>query len=133
MEIWKDILGYEGLYQVSNYGNVRSVDRYVEANSRWGVLRKMLFKGKEIKQFLGNSGYLKASLSKNGKVSSKDTHRMVYEAFNGIIPENMQVNHKDENKKNNNISNLEILTPKENTNYGTHNERMKQTKRLLKK
>lgn len=133
MEEWKDILGYEGLYQVSNEGRVRSLDRIVVANSRWGVLREMLFKGKIIKQFVGNNGYMKVSLSKNSKTNSKDVHRLVYEAFYGTIDSNLQVNHKDECKVNNKLENLELLTPKDNTNYGTHNERMKESKRLRKK
>ena len=129
MEEWKDIKGYERLYQVSNEGNVKSVDRIVAANSRWGSAREMLFKSKMIKQFLGMNGYMKVSLSKNGVIKSKDVHRMVYEAFCGTIDNDLQVNHKDECKTNNKLENLELLTPKENTNYGTHNERMKESKR----
>ena len=129
MEEWKDIKGYEGLYQVSNEGNVKSVDRIVVANSRWGSAREMLFKGRMIKQSSTSSGYLKVQLSKNGVVSNKDVHRIVYEAFNGTIPDGMQVNHKDECKTNNKLENLELLTPKENSNYGTGIERMKQSKK----
>lgn len=128
-EKWADIIGFENLYEISNLGNVRSKDRIVEANSRWGVIRKMLFKGKPIKQFVGNNGYSKVSLCKDAKPISKDVHRLVYIAFNGEIPEGMFVNHIDENKKNNRLDNLNLLTPKENTNYGTGINRMKETKR----
>jgi len=130
MEIWRDIEGYEGLYQVSNYGRVRSLDRTTFANSRWGKVRSMNFKGRIIKQFVGKNGYMKVSLCKDGKVHSKDIHRLVYEAFIGEIVEEMQVNHIDENKTNNKVENLNLLTPKENTNWGTAIERMKKTKRL---
>lgn len=133
MEIWKDIIDYENLYKVSNEGNVKSVDRLIEANSRWGVQRVMFYKGKPLKQFVGKNGYLKVTLSKNGTVKSKDVHRLVYEAFNGRIQDDMQVNHIDENKSNNHIENLNLLTPKENTNWGTAIDRMKRTKRLRNK
>ena len=133
MEEWRDIKGYEGLYQVSNEGRVKSLDRIVTANSRWGKTRKMMFKGRDVKQFIGENGYFKVSLCKNGKPISKDVHRLVYEAFNGKILDNMQVNHIDENKTNNTLSNLNLLTPKENTNWGTAIERMKETKRLQTK
>ena len=130
MEIWRDIKGYEGLYQVSNYGKVRSLDRTTFANSRWGKVRSMNFKGRIIKQFVGKNGYMKVSLCKDGKVHSKDVHRLVYEAFIREIVEGMQVNHIDENKTNNKVENLNLLTPKENSNWGTAIERMKKTKRL---
>lgn len=128
MEYWRDIKGYEGLYEISNEGKVRSTDRIIVGKSRWGGLRKMRFNGKEITQFKGNNGYMKVTLSKDGKLKSKDVHRLVYEAFNGEIPENLQVNHIDENKTNNSIENLNLLSPKENTNYGTGIERMKKSK-----
>ena len=128
-EKWIDIIDFENLYEISNLGNVRSKDRIIEANSRWGVMRKMLFKGKALKQFVGKNGYAKVSLCKGSKPISKDVHRLVYESFNGKITGNMQVNHIDENKLNNRLNNLNLLSPKDNTNYGTHNERMKKTKR----
>lgn len=128
-EKWIDIIDFENLYEISNLGNVRSKDRIIEANSRWGVMRKMLFKGKALKQFVGKNGYAKVSLCKGSKPISKDVHRLVYESFNGKITGDMQVNHIDENKLNNRLNNLNLLSPKDNTNYGTHNERMKETKR----
>ena len=128
-EKWIDVIDFENLYEISNLGNVRSKDRIVEANSRWGVMRKMLFKGKTLKQFVGNNGYSKVSLCKDAKPISKDVHRLVYESFNGKINGDMQVNHIDENKLNNRLDNLNLLSPKDNTNYGTHNDRMKETKR----
>ena len=128
MEEWKDIRNYEGLYQGSSEGRIKSVDRIVRAKSRWGGYRDMLFKGKPLKQFLGDNGYLKVGLSKNGESTSKDVHKLIYEAFYGVVPDGMQVNHIDENKLNNCINNLNLLTPQDNTNYGTAIERMRKTK-----
>ena len=108
-EIWRDIEGYEGLYQISNKGRVKS-----------------LYKGSEriLKPWDNGRGYLLVTLCKNGVALSKSIHRLVAISFI-INPENKpQVNHKDENKSNNCIENLEWATAKENNNYGTHNERI---------
>ncbi len=133
MDIWKDVKDYEGYYQVNDKGDIKSLDREFEAPCRWGGKRIMKYKGRIVKQSSTSSGYLKVQLSKNSVKTNKDVHRVVYEAFNGTIPDGMQVNHKDENKHNNCISNLELLTPKENSNYGTGIERMKATKRGKKR
>ena len=119
-EIWKDIKGYEGLYQISNLGRVRSLD--MMANSKNGS--KRFVKGKIKNPFLNQGGYLQVHLSKNGKRKMYRVHRLVYEAFIGEIPKGYQVNHKDENKQNNILSNIDtLMTPKENLNWGTRNER----------
>ena len=99
-EIWKEIKDYEELYWVSNLGRVKSK-------------RKIL---KPI-----NSEYLKVGLSKNGIQTTKYIHRLVAETFLG--KSNLQVNHKDENKHNNCVDNLEWITFKENMNYGTKQDR----------
>ena len=117
-EIWKDVFGFEGLYQVSNLGKVRSLDRLV--NSGIGI---RLYKGRVLKPVNNNDGYLQVALSKDGKQTTFLVHRLVYEAFNGKIPEGMQVNHIDEDKTNNSIENLNVMTSKENINWGTGNER----------
>lgn len=83
---------------------------------------------KLLKLWLGSRGYLYVSLSKNGKVKKFSVHRLVANAF---LPKNsnaLEVNHLDENKKNNCVSNLEWTTHKKNLNYGTHNSRMARTK-----
>lgn len=83
---------------------------------------------KLLKPWLGSRGYLYVSLSKNGKVKKFSVHRLVANAF---LPKNsnaLEVNHLDENKKNNCVSNLEWTTHKKNLNYGTHNSRMARTK-----
>jgi len=95
-EIWKDITGYEGLYQVSNLGRVRSLDRYIERMNRWGKLQKQLIRGKILSPGSDKDKYLSASLSKNKVTSYISVHRLVATAFIPN-PDNLpQVNHKDE-------------------------------------
>ena len=118
-EIWKDILGYEGLYQVSNWGRVRSLDRWIK--SCYGS--KQFIRGKILKLCIGLSNYLFVSLCKNGKHTNFLVHRLVAEAFLDN-PDNLpQVNHKDEDKQNNHYLNLEWCTHEYNINYGTRNEK----------
>ncbi|MBP5421148.1 MAG: HNH endonuclease [Paludibacteraceae bacterium] len=128
MEEWKDIKGYEGLYQVSDLGNVRSVDRTVECGSRWGGTRFLRFKGQFLKQFVGANGYWKVTLSKNSVQTTKDVHRIEWIAFNGEILGDLQVNHIDEDRLNNRLSNLNLLSPEENSNWGRHNNKISKSK-----
>ncbi len=121
MEIWRDVLGYEGLYQVSNLGRVRSMDRTVIGKNRWGGIRPRTFKGTIIRQY--SQRYWMVDLCKNGNKKHFLVHRIEWEAFHGPIPPGMQVNHIDENCKNNNLDNLNLMTPSENVNWGTRNER----------
>ena len=114
-EIWKDIEGYEGTYQVSNLGRVRSLDRYVPFGTNSSRLRKI--SGKVLKQQPHNKGYCVAQLSKDSKLSLYLVHRLVATAF---IPNPMNkemVNHKDGNKQNNNADNLEWATRQENEDH----------------
>lgn len=90
----------------------------------------MHFKGEILKQCKGKNGYTHVLLSKNGERKTLDVHPLIWKTFNGEIPNDMQVNHIDEDKTNNKLDNLELLSPKDNTNYGTGIDRMKQTKRL---
>ena len=113
-EIWKDIKGYEGYYQVSNLGKVRSLDRFINGNNC-----KRLKKGKILKPFVNNRGYELVILSLRQKTKHFQIHRLVAETFIPN-PDNLPcVNHKDENPKNNKIDNLEWCTVKYNINYGT--------------
>lgn len=119
-EIWKDIQGYEGLYQVSNFGRVRSVDRYITYPEGY----RRYFKARIRKQKELETGYLQVGLWRKSKVRYKFVHRLVAQAFIPN-PDNLpEVNHKDENIKNNYVLNLEWCTSKYNANYGTRNQRV---------
>lgn len=115
-EIWKDVIGYEGLYQVSNLGNVMSLRSY------GGNCQRLMSP-------VGNgTGYLMVGLSKNKKQKHFLIHRLVAEAFIHN-PENLDfVNHKDENKENNIVENLEWCTKPYNSEYSLklHPERKRQ-------
>ena len=113
-EIWKDIKDYEGIYQISNIGRIKSLDRY--CNNR-------LIKGKILSPHLAK-GYLKINLYKNGKSKHFAIHSLVAEAFIPNPNNYPEVNHKDENKENNNVDNLEWCDSKYNCNYGTRTERI---------
>lgn len=109
-EIWKDIKEYEGLYQVSNLGNVKSLKRYVNTNGG----AKRLVKEKILKPIIDNTNYYVVSLWKNNVCQRAHIHRLVVETFISNIYHKPYVNHKDGNKLNNNVNNLEWCTPKEN-------------------
>ncbi len=113
-EVWKDIIGYEGVYQVSSFGRVRSVDRIVKG--RHGSPKRI--KGIVLTQEKMNDGYMRVSLSKGGKIKRFPVHRLVASAFIKN-PNNFPViNHKDETKDNNHASNLEWCTQSYNVRYG---------------
>lgn len=106
--MWKDILGYEGLYQVSDSGEVRSLDRFCTGSRfRW-------LKGKTLKQTKTTTGYNKVELCKDGKAVSKRVHRLVATAFIDNPDDLPCINHIDNNPSNNNVSNLEWCTQREN-------------------
>ena len=113
MEIWKDIKGYEGIYQVSSYGQIRSLDRFSRYKGRDDKNR--IEKGKAKHPTQTNKGYLKITLFKNGKGETREIQRIVAETFidNPFCKD--QVNHIDGNKTNNHVENLEWVTPRENT------------------
>ena len=114
-EIWKDIKGYEGLYQVSNLGKVRSLDRYVNSNKN----SKRLAKGQILKPYLW-SGYPNVNLCINQKRKGKQIHRLVAEAFLPNPNNYSIVNHIDENPLNSKLSNLEWCTQKHNVTHSKH-------------
>ena len=123
-EIWRPIEGYEGLYEVSSYGRVRSLDMYVKVG--YGNYR--LHKGKVLSPAKDTNGYLKVNLYCNGKQKTINVHILVAQAFLPN-PDNLpQVNHKDENKSNNRVENLEMCNAKYNLSYGTARIRERDTK-----
>ena len=115
-EYWRDIDGYKGLYQVSNTGKVRSLDRPVKA--RGGSLR--IFPGKELTLTQNVNGYLTVSLYKEGEQKTFLVHRLVASAFvsNDNPKVKKDINHIDFDKTNNNSGNLEWCTKQYNIEYG---------------
>lgn len=111
-EIWKDIKGFEGLYQVSNMGRVKSLN-YNRKN-----IQKIL------NPYLNKCGYYQVTFSENNHRTLHRVNRLVAQAFISNDDNKTQVNHIDEDKKNNIVSNLEWVTPKENINHGSRTERM---------
>lgn len=114
---WKDIEGFEGLYQVSNLGNIKSLERTVIRKNG----RPYFAKEKECRCHPDGSGYLMAFLSKDGKLSRFKVHRLVASAFIPNLGNKPQVNHKDGNKKNNSVENLEWVTNSENIAHAYRN------------
>lgn len=125
---WKPVEGFEGFYEVSTNGKVRSCSRLVK--SRYC---NRIIKGKELKQVKDQDGYCKVQLSKEGKATSKAVHRLVAQAFIPNPNNYPVINHRDENKENNNVSNLEWCTVKYNTLYndGVMRRAVKRRKPIL--
>lgn len=110
-EIWKPVLGYEGLYEASNLGNIRSIKRE-------GTPGKILKPSPHYKW-----GYYHVGICG----TSKTVHKLVWEAFNGPIPEGLQINHINENRQDNRLCNLNLMTPKENSNWGTRGKKIQES------
>ena len=117
MEVWKDIPGYEGLYQVSNMGRVMSLNynktgkaRIMKLNRQKNGYQCIYFKGK-----------------------SHTVHKLVWITFNGPVPSGLEINHIEEDKSDNSLENLNLLTHKDNCNWGTIKERLavKKSKPIL--
>lgn len=124
-EIWRDVKGYEGLYQVSNLGRVKSLERFIKTRKNKNGMNGYIHKQESIRiPTKDYKGYLRLNLCKEGKQKPFKVHRLVAQAFIPN-PNNLpQVNHKDENKENNCITNLEWCTNEYNHNYGTRNKRV---------
>lgn len=120
-EVWKDIEGYEGLYQVSNLGRVKALEKTWICG--WNNVTRHQ-EEKILKVNPNTKGYPSVCLSKNSKTITYGIHILVARAFIPN-PDNLpQVNHKDEDKTNNCADNLEWCTNKYNSNYGTRNQRI---------
>ena len=149
METWKPVLDFEGLYEVSDFGNVRRVARGKTIDATKIPEAKQMFEHgatlKQVAEFLGTSiptahsiklgktwagnaayrqakvqllkGYWVASLCKDGKYTRRGVHRMMWEAFYGRIEGRLEINHKDLDRANNQLNNLELTTHRENVNH----------------
>lgn len=119
-EIWKPVVGFEGRYEVSNIGRVKSINF-----RRTGEERLMCNKM--------HKGYVSVGLIKEGVQRTFKVHRLVYEAFIGLLPKYrrggdgkciFEINHKDEDRSNNRVENLELVSHLENNRYGTHTRKV---------
>lgn len=110
MEIWCDIKGFKGLYKISNMGNIISLERLVNCKGNKKRLKKQL----TVKQELLKCGYYRVTLSKNNTTKRYMVHRLVASHF--LLNQNKRkiVNHKDSNKTNNNVKNLQWTTSRGN-------------------
>ena len=112
-EIWKPISNYDGLYEISNKGQIKSVGRYIKSNHN-----NVRFQKEKIRKLtVNNKGYVTVRLCKNGKYKTFLVHRLVAETF---IPNPLgynEINHKDEDKTNNKVDNLEWCSHDYNINY----------------
>lgn len=129
IETWKDIHGWEGLYQISDKGNVRSLDRTMERKNG----RVLVCCGKLLKPQPNSKGYLRVQLKSPGKTSVLFVHRLVAEHFvENPKPEEYEiVNHIDNNFQNNYWFNLEWTTPLGNIQHAKKQGRLDRTKEWL--
>jgi len=118
-EIWKDIKGYEGLYVVSNIGNVKSMPH--KKRSRFGSF--YVSKERSLKKSNTKYGYLRVTLYKGKSRKSFFVHRLVLENFSNELPKEA-INHINEIKRDNRLENLEYMTRAENNRHGTRGERI---------
>lgn len=113
MEVWKDIKNFEGMYQISNMGNVRSLNR-VTYNKNGTKVNRV---GKIKKQTIDNLGYFHVRLSKDSQTKTFRIHQLVAQAFIDNPNNYRCINHIDEDKTNNSIENLEWCSSKYNLEY----------------
>lgn len=120
MAKWKDIIGYEGIYQINENGDVKSLQRSVKnLGSYSGFIN---IKERVLKQYINKYGYCNVFLQKDGIREQKLVHRLVAITFIENLNNYKEINHKDFNKKNNNVSNLEWCTRIENITHYFENK-----------
>lgn len=126
MEVWKDIKGYEGLYQVSSFGRIKGLNKKIIYKNG-----SVHFYKEKIKKLTLNkrNGYLWVKLSKKSKTTSKKVHKIVAESFLNHIPNGHKkvIDHIDNNKLNNSLKNLQIITQRENSSKDKKNKSSKFT------
>lgn len=120
-ELWIDIPGYKGLYQVSNLGRVKSLDRKVTQKHYSGIIAHHTYKGKLLIPHKQNTGYYFANLKKDGQTKKEYIHRLVAISFIDNPNNYTYINHIDGNKTNNNVNNLEWCTQSYNIKYAYDN------------
>ena len=116
-EEWRDVVGYENIYQVSSLGRVKHLPTtIVEVSSSGEVIMSRTTKAYILKQCQNNQDYLHVGLVKNGKVNSIGLHRVIADAFVPRLPSQTEVHHIDRNRQNNDVSNLMWVTAEEHDN-----------------
>jgi hypothetical protein len=124
-EVWKDVEGYEGIYQISNYGRVKSLERNIKRSDGGSF-----YFAQRILKYKKSRGYDSIGLFKGRKEGKYfRVARLVGAAFIPNPENKPQINHKDENRHNNMASNLEWCTCKYNSNYGNHNKNLSESKK----
>lgn len=124
-EEFRNIKGYENEYQVSNYGRVKSLKReieYVAGNQYGNYIRKQQIEEKIIKSSFDKDGYIQVGLAHYGKVKTKRVHFLVAQAFIPNPNNYVCINHRDENKENNFVDNLEFCSVEYNNGYGSRSK-----------
>lgn len=126
-EIWKDIPDYEGIYQISNKGRIKSIPHVIKANKDGGIRTTE----EHMKNtYIGWHGYVWVALCKNGKSKTHSVHRLVALTFIENPNKLPAVNHIDGNKENNSVENLEWCTNHENQMHASKNGLLPKSKRL---
>ena len=128
-ELWKPVKGFEGKYMVSNYGRVKTIGRNVNWTLRDGSIAQVYIASKMLRQQMNYKGYYRITLRRDKKDFNIAVQRIVGITFLSNPNDLPQINHKDENKENNCVSNLEWCTAKYNNNYATKNDRLSETMR----
>lgn len=119
-EEWRSVVGYEGLYEVSSHGRVRSLDRVIV--DKRGHAR--FHEGKNIRTHRSKTGYMRVAISRDCKSYNTGIHRLVAQAFVKNPNNYDQVNHLNEDKEDNHYTNLEWSSASHNVNWGTRNDRV---------
>jgi hypothetical protein len=118
-EIWRDIPGYEGFYQASSFGRIKSLKR-IRKNGKGACYEQ---RERILKTHISPNGYSQVTLSKLGKLKQANIHRLIAMSFIPNPKHLPEINHRNENKQDNCISNLEWCSRSYNNNYGTRNQR----------